>query len=163
MSYGLSYDNLHWAIPTFTSEGRQREFSFVSSTIGTPVYLDYKWGAEALLDISKHFCFTAGAGALPAYTFTYGDNKGKDKYFSLRPTARVELGLSTKFISFKLQAMGVLGNMKFVNQTNLARDVDYYAGLSENYDIRITGHSQFMVSLVLMSSTSSWQYRPWFR
>ena len=163
LSYGLSYDQLKWAIPLFILEGREKDFSFVSNTLGTPLYVDYKWGSEAMLDISKRICFTTGAGILPAYTLTVGDNKNNETYFSLRPTARVEFGLTTKFISFKLQAMGLLGNMNYVDQTDLSRDIDYYAGLKENYDIRIKGKSQFIFSLVLMSMTTSWQNDPWFR
>jgi hypothetical protein len=163
LTYGMSFDNLKWAIPKMTIDGRETEFNFSSNTIGIPLYLDYKWGAEAMLDISKHICFTAGAGALPAYSLTVGDNKDNSGLFTVRPTARVEAGLATKFISFKLQATAILGNMNFVDRADVIRDIDRYAGLSENYDIRIKGHSQFIFSLVLLATTTSWQYKPWFR
>jgi hypothetical protein len=163
LSYGVSYDNLKWAIPKMTIEGRETEFEFSSNTIGIPLYIDYKWGAEALLDIEKRFCLTAGAGVIPAYSLTVGDNKGNDGRFTVRPSARVEAGLATRFISFKLQATGVLGNVNFLNKTDLFRDVDYFGGIAENYDIRVQGHSQFIISLVLMTTTTSWQYKPWFR
>lgn len=163
LTYGMSYDNLKWAIPKMTIDGRETEFNFSSNTIGVPLYLDYKWGAEAMLDISKRLCFTAGAGALPAYSLTVGDNTDNSSRFTVRPSARIEAGLATKFISFKLQATAILGDVKFVSGTDILRDVDYYAGLSENYDIRIQGHSQFIFSLVLLATTTSWQYKPWFR
>jgi hypothetical protein len=155
LSYGVSYDGLKWAIPKMTIEGRETIFEFSSNTIGIPLYIDYKWGAEALLDISKHICLTAGAGALPAYALTVGDNKGNDGHFTIRPTVRAETGLATKFISFKLQAAGVFGNVNFLNKKDLTRDVDYLGGIAENYDIKVQGHSQFIISLVLMTTTTS--------
>jgi hypothetical protein len=163
LTYGVSYDNLKWAMPKMTIEGRETQFDFFSNTIGIPLYLDYKWGAEALLDISKHICLTAGAGAVPAYTLTVGDNKGNDGRFTVRPSARVEAGLATKFISFKVQATALMGNVAFLNKHDLSRDIDYFGGIAEDYDIRVQGHNQFILSLVLMTTTTSWQYKPWFR
>jgi hypothetical protein len=163
LSYGMSYDNVKWAIPKMTIEGREPEFNFSTNTIGIPLYLDYKQGAEAMLDIEKRICLTVGAGVLPAYTLTVGDNKGNDGMFTVRPTARVEAGLATKIISFKLQATGVFGNMNYLNKSDLARDVVYLSGNKENYDIRLQGHSQFIISLVILATTQSWQYKPWFR
>jgi hypothetical protein len=163
LSYGMSFDNVKWAIPKMTIEGRETFFDFSTNTIGIPLYIDYKQGAEAMLDIEKRICLTAGAGVLPAYTLTVGDNKGNDGRFSVRPTARVEAGLATKIISFKLQATGVFGNLNFLNKSDLTRDVDYLGGISENYDIRLRGHSQFIISLVILATTQTWQYKPWFR
>lgn len=162
-TYGMSYDGLKWAIPKMTIDSEETEFEFSSNTIGVPLFLDYKYGAEAMLDISKHICFTAGAGAVPAYTLTVGDNENNPHPFSVRPAARVEVGLATKFISFKLQAMALMGKMKFADETESVRDKVYLDPRLENFDLRIEGHTQFIFSLVLMATTVSWQYKPWFR
>jgi hypothetical protein len=158
LSYGLSYDYLQWGIPELIVDSMKRQFSFFSHTFGSELFFDYKTGAEATLDPDKRLSFNIGAGVLPAYTRTNGDNNSKKLLFTMRPAVRAELGFATSYINFKVQAMGIWGNVTYVNATAVTRMVNADKGLSESYDVQIKGKSQFVLSLVLSPGTRFWAH-----
>lgn len=156
LSFGLSYEYLQWAIPEFEVRGRKRQFNFFSHTFGSEIFFDYKTGAEATLDPEKRVSLNLGAGILPAVTRTNGDNNSKKLLFTMRPAIRAEFGFVTNLVNVKLQAMGIWGNVTYVNAKNINRYIDPDAGLSETYDIEIKGQSQFVLSVILGRGSGYW-------
>jgi hypothetical protein len=158
LGFGINYSFFSWKQPEFDVMGDKKALDFKSTAAGFPFTLDYKIGAEALLDRSKRTCLTIGLGVQPSVSFAKADGKSTDTYFSMLPAGKVEFGFATSFAAFKLRATGLLRKQQYMNFTDV-HDGSY----NHIYDVSVKGNSQIILALVIMPFASKWEDAAWYR
>lgn len=158
LTYGLSFHFIDWTQPDFNVYGQDRSYGITSICAGVPLSLDYKSGAEALLDRSKRTCFTIGAGVQPMAVYTTIGNRGSETHFKMCPMAKIEFGFATKVTAIKLRASGYLGNFNYFGSDNVPEGYDNWRHAA----ITIDGKSQLAVALILMPLASKWEDSGWW-
>jgi hypothetical protein len=158
-SYGVGVHIIDWTQDDFNVFGTAHSYSVTSMSIGAPFSLDYKSGAEALLDRSKRMCFTFGIGMQPTAIFASAGTQATSINFSILPTAKIEYGIATRIATFKLRATGFLGSPQYLNVEKIQQPFQYQTF----YDITVKGKSQFAIALVIMPMAGKWEDAAWFR
>lgn len=157
ISLSYLYNALLWEGTSFSYESNSQTGT-TSSGSGTiemalPVGVDYKFGCDALLDKSKRFCYTVGAGAYPSLTATvYKDNAGAG--FHVLPYLKGEVGVFAG-ICFKVRALYTFGNIKYINFN------EDYANVQSQTSLK--GKSALTLSLILMPFSWKWDKQDWWR
>lgn len=157
ISLAYMYNALLWEGSSF-SYSSNSQTGTTSSGSGTvemalPVGVDYKFGCDALLDKSKRFCYTLGAGVYPSLTATvYKDYAGAG--FHVLPYLKGEVGIFAG-ICMKVRATYAFGNIKYINFNE-----NYGNGQSET---TLKGKSALTLSLILMPFSWKWERQDWWR
>lgn len=157
ISLSFMYNALLWEGSSFSYESNS-ETGTTSSGSGTvemalPVGVDYKFGCDALLDKSKRFCYTVGAGAYPSLTATvYKDNAGAG--FHVLPYLKAEVGVFAG-ICMKVRATYAFGTLKYINYN------EDYGNVQSQTSLK--GKSALTLSLILMPFSWKWEKQDWWR
>lgn len=158
LSYEVSCNLIKWNLPDLVTHGDTQQFDVKTTTMAIPITIDFKSGAEAMLDRSKGSCFTIGIGVQPTLNMTTASDVNNGYYFSLTPAAKFEYGFATSFCTFKLRATGLLGKQQYAEFTDVRGSVHNHF-----YDISMNGSNQLILSLVIMPFTSQWENNEWYR
>lgn len=156
ISLSYMYNALFWEGTSFSySTGTEGTTSTGSGTVemALPVGVDYKFGCDALLDKSKRFCYTLGAGVYPSLTATvFRDYTGAG--FKMLPYLKGEVGIFAG-ICFKLRATYAFGNIKYISYD------ESYGNVQSQTTLK--GKSAFSLSLILMPFSWKWEKQDWWR
>lgn len=160
LSVGLGYNFLKWKMADVAIQGDTLPFEVKSIAVSLPFTIDFKNGAEAMLDRSKRTCFTIGFGVQPTVNLAQVNNSGNGMagFFKLLPAAKIEFGMATSFATFKLRATGLLGEQRYADFTGTRGHA-----ATHSYDLSLTGSNQIVVALVIMPFTSQWENNEWYR
>lgn len=125
--------------------------SFTAAGIFT---LDFKFGADAMMDKQYRWGWTIGGGAMPSMSATTAEGLDADLKFGIQPVVKGEVAFRGPIVA-KLRLQYSMGNITFLDKTG-----DGFApGTSQQ--TQIIGKSNFTVSIILlplsfMYKTSNW-------
>lgn len=157
IGYSINYTYFKWEQPELNLLGKERKLNIKSYQLSVPITLDYKSGADAMLDVGKRNCFTIGLGVQPTYISATAESENPDSHFAILPTAKVEFGFASRFCAFKLRATGNMGKFNYMSFANI------HDQPRQSYDLSISGTNQILLSLIIMPFASQWENDAWYR
>ncbi|RYD55812.1 MAG: hypothetical protein EOP56_14710 [Sphingobacteriales bacterium] len=125
--------------------------SAVSMHVGVPLSLDYKVGADAILDRGRGMCFTAGAGLYP-YVMLSAWGTFEDVTAKAAPFAKIELGYVLG-IAFKVRAT-VISGLTYMSERPPVQGVS-------NLRVEMKGKPELNLSLLIMPFSYQWEKNRW--
>jgi hypothetical protein len=147
LTYGVDVRFTRYDIDPLKMGNFTTNFIFSNMDFGVPLSLDFKSGGEAILDKSKRFCFTLGAGLEPLWISGHMNLQYSYHKLRMMPFAKAEVGFMTNFAGFKLRASYLMGSY-----TQFQAD-----DVLDGSEVRISNDNQFCISLVILDMVRQWE------
>lgn len=118
-----------------------------------PIALEYKYGADGILDKYKRFMFSLGVGGAPtAYSNTYVKSSTS---FQFTPFIKAEIGFFAG-IGMKLRGTFQFGQLTYASWAAANRFVPAWQG-GDNTTTSVTGKPAYTVSFIVFPFSGRWR------
>ncbi len=146
-TYGLTGRLSRYDLPSIKLGNYTTNFIFSNVDIGVPIGIDFKSGGEAMLDKTKRFCFTLGAGLEGLWVSGNMNRQTTYSKAGFAPFMKAEFGFLTGFAGFKLRASYMGGSYTYFQAEDVAN----------GSQVKLSNDNQFTISLVILEMVKQWE------